>query len=235
MDRSQANCPATTSVILLAAGHGTRMRPLTSNTPKPLLRVGDHALIEHHLYRLAEQGFQHIVINTAYLGTHIHRALGDGQRYGLEIQYSDESDTGALETAGGIKKSLDLLRSESFIAINADIYTDFDFASLVSLEAQELGYLVVVNNPEHNPNGDFGIDHNGKFVSEPSSAEKSMTFSGIAYYQKELFRQLPEGKIALGPILKTLIKQRQLAALPFLGSWTDVGTPERLAQLNNAL
>ncbi len=211
------------------------MRPLTDNTPKPLLKIGEHALIEHHLYRLAEQGFNHIVINTAYLGTHIHRALGDGQRYGLEIQYSDESDTGALETAGGIKKSLKLLRSESFISINADIYTDFDFAGLVNLEAQSLGYLVLVENPEHNPNGDFGVDQTGNFANELSSTEKRMTYSGIARYQKELFRQLPEGKLALGPIFKTLIEQKQLDALPFKGSWTDVGTPERLAQLNKAL
>ncbi len=211
------------------------MRPLTDNTPKPLLKVGRHALIEHHLHRLAERGFQHIVINTAYLGTQIHRELGDGQRYGLEIQYSDESDTGALETAGGIKNSLNLLRSESFIAINADIYTDFDFASLLGLDAKGLGYLVMVENPEHNPNGDFGLDHDGNFVVGLSSAQKSMTYSGIAHYQKEMFRQLPEGKLALGPILKTLIKHRQLKAIPFLGNWTDVGTPQRLAQLNSAL
>lgn len=211
------------------------MRPLTNNTPKPLLKIGEHALIEHHLYRLAEQGFKHIVINTAYLGTQIHRALGDGQRYGLEIQYSDESDTGALETAGGIKKSLKLLRGESFISINADIYTDFDFASLVNLETQNLGYLVLVENPEHNPMGDFGLDKKGSFADDLSSTEKRMTYSGIANYQKELFRQLPEGKLALGPILKTLIQQKRLSALLFKGSWTDVGTPGRLAQLNKAL
>jgi len=211
------------------------MRPLTDSMPKPLLKVGKYALIEHHLYRLRDLGFKHVVINTAYLGSQIHQALGNGLRYGLEIEYSDESDTGALETAGGIKKSLDLLRSESFIAINADIFTDFDFTNLIHLETRGLGYLVLVENPDHNPNGDFNLDQHGNFNTTETQQAQRMTYSGIARYQKNLFRQLPEGKLALGPILKRLINQKELSAILHTGRWTDVGTPERLEKLNESL
>ncbi len=215
--------------MLLAAGHGKRMRPLTDNLPKPLLKVGDYALIEHHIKKLAKSGFRHIVINTAYLGEQIQLHLGNGQHYGLNIDYSDESETGALETAGGIKKSLTLLRNEYFIAINADIYTDFDFTRLLEIQLSRLGCLVMVSNPEHNQSGDFKINKDGQFDPE---AKSTMTYSGIALYRKKMFSKLPEGRLALGPIFKQMIDQNQLSALIYHGAWTDVGTPERLAELN---
>lgn len=223
--------PSKISVILLAAGHGSRMRPLTNSIPKPLLKVGEHALIEHHLNRLSSLGFKHIVINTAYLGHKIQQHLGRGERYSVDITYSDESQTGALETAGGIKKSLPLLKSDPFLVINADIFTDFNFTSLLEIDANKLGRLVLVPNPEHNQSGDFGVDSDGQFDMKSGLA---MTFSGIALYRKHMFTNLPEGKLALGPIFKQLIKQERLSALAYHGAWTDVGTPERLAQLNTA-
>lgn len=222
--------PSKTSVMLLAAGHGKRMRPLTDTTPKPLLKVGRHSLIEHHINSLSRLGFKHIVINTAYLGHKIQARLGNGQRYGVAIEYSDESETGALETAGGIKKSLTLIKSDPFIAINADIYTEFDFAALLASGLTMSACLVLVPNPEHNQSGDFGVSSSGRF--DPQSNTR-MTFSGIALYRKKIFSNLPEGKLALGPILKQMIKQEMLAALPYYGAWTDVGTPERLAELNS--
>lgn len=223
--------PAKTSVIILAAGHGTRMRPLTDNLPKPLLKVGEHSLIEHHIHKLSAQGFKHIVINTAYLGNKIQQQLGNGERYGIDIRYSDETSTGALETAGGIKKSLPLIDSDPFLVVNADIYSDFDFSSMVNVDINKLGCLVLVPNPIHNPAGDFTIK------GDNSNAENndSMTFSGIALYRKKIFSDLPQGKLALGPILKTMTSDDKLTALQYYGCWTDVGTPERLKQLNGTL
>ena len=243
--------PHNTSIMLLAAGHGTRMKPLTDHTPKPLLKVGAHSLIEHHLYRLKEQGFNHVVINTAYLGHKIQQALGNGERYGLEINYSDESNTGALETAGGIKKSLALIKSDSFISINADIYTDYDFRDLLKSSLAKLGTLVLVKNPKHNPDGDFDVtieseNSNANLISDnlnignfnietPKKANRRMTYSGIALYKKGMFAQLPEGKLALGPILKQEISNGNLSSIAHDGHWTDVGTPERLEKLSNSI
>jgi len=224
--------PDETSVILLAAGHGTRMRPLTNITPKPLLKVGKLSLIEHHITKLRAAGFKNIVINTAYLGDKIQQKLGSGEDYGIEISYSDESDTGPLETAGGIKKSLELLHSDPFLVINADIFTDFDFTSLAELDATKQGCLVLVPNPDHNPSGDFGIDDDGLLDMQSTS---TMTFSGIAMYRKQMFVEMPNGKLALGPIIKRMSQQNKLAASVFYGAWTDVGTPERLAQLNSSV
>jgi len=218
-----------TSVIILAAGHGTRMKPLTNNTPKPLLKIGACSLIEHHINNLAASGFKHIVINTAYLGHKIQNQLGNGERYGVKITYSDESDTGALETAGGIKKSLSLIKSDVFLVINADIYTDFNFASLLETNLTKQGCIVLVPNPQHNPSGDFGVNQEGMLDMKSTS---TMTFSGISLYRKEMFKLIPEGKLALGPILKQLANKGKLDILPYSGNWTDVGTPERLAQLN---
>jgi MurNAc alpha-1-phosphate uridylyltransferase len=224
--------PAKTSVIILAAGHGTRMRPLTDKIPKPLLKVGEHSLIEHHIHKLSAQGFKHIVINTAYLGDKIQQQLGNGERYGIEIRYSDESSTGALETAGGIKKSLPLIDSDPFLVVNADIYSDFDFSSMLEIEAAKLGCLVLIPNPDHNPDGDFIVNDANTNRRHTADSNATMTFSGIALYRKKIFSALPQGKLALGPILKQMISDDRLVALPYYGGWTDVGTPERLKQLN---
>jgi MurNAc alpha-1-phosphate uridylyltransferase len=247
--------PSKTSVILLAAGHGTRMRPLTDKLPKPLLKVGDRSLIEHHIAKLSALGFKQIVINTAYLGEKIQQQLGNGERYGLTIRYSDESNTGALETAGGIKNSLPLIDSDPFLVVNADIYSDFDFSSLFEIKSDSLGCLVLVPNPHHNTAGDFII--NGQSIKDPSTKDPStkdpstedpsinhqgepegnstMTFSGIALYRKAMFSALPQGKLALGPILKRMIGSDKLVAVPYYGRWVDVGTPERLSELNSSL
>lgn len=220
--------PINTSVVILSAGHGKRMLPLTKNTPKPLLKVGKLSLIEHHLLRLKDSGFENIIINIAYLGEQIRRKLGDGSRYGLSISYSDETDTGALETAGGLKAALPLISSDSFIVINADIWTDFDFSTLLKPLNSD-ARLVMVPNPEHNSNGDFGLSPNGKLTNP---AQSSYTFSGIAMYTKKLFTTLDSGKQALAPVFKSLITQDRLEGVLHTGLWMDIGTPERLNEIN---
>jgi len=219
-----------TTVVLLAAGHGKRMRPLTNTVPKPLLKVGDHALIEHHLYRLAEYGFKNIVINLAYLGEQIRDQLLDGRKYGLNIRYSDEAQTGALETAGGLKKALPLIQSDPFLVVNSDIWTDFNFTKLL-MPLKGVGRLVLVDNPPHNPNGDFGIDETNWLNLE--SAGK-LTFSGVALYKKSIFTSLGSGKCALAPVLHALITRQNLEGVEHKGVWVDVGSPERLTELNTS-
>ena len=228
--------PETTSVVILSAGHGTRMLPLTQDTPKPLLKVGEHSLIEHHLIRLHALGFRQIVINIAYLGNRIRNALGDGSNYGLSITYSDEADTGALETAGGLKAALPLIQSDPFLVINADIWTNFDFTKLLT-PLSHLARLVMVNNPDHNLDGDFGLSGDFGLPDSESallnnSPENRATFSGIALYQKSLFNDLKEGKQALGPVFRKLIEQERIEGIKHNGLWKDIGTPERLAEIN---
>lgn len=221
---------ANTTIVLLAAGHGKRMFPLTQHTPKPLLKVGKLTLIEHHLARISEMGFKHVVINTAYLAEQFPQTLGDGQRYGLNIEYSDESDTGALETAGGLKKALPLIRSDSFITINADIWTDYDFSQLLTTPVKQ-AKLVLVDNPKHNPKGDFHLHSDGTLSNKGNNM---LTFSGIATYQKNIFDHLDEGKQALAPVFRKLISQEKLEGIKHKGEWLDIGTPDRLQQLQQA-
>ncbi len=215
-----------TTVVLLAAGHGKRMLPLTEKTPKPLLKVGEYALIEHHLVRLAELGFKNVVINVAYLAAAIKSSLGDGERFGLKIQYSDESDTGALETAGGLQRAMPLIQSDPFISVNADVWTDFDFSQL--LQAKE-PTLVMVDNPPQHPNGDFGICANGLLTLDEET--KHFTYSGIALYPKSLFSKMKPGKHALAPVFRALIADQGLYGIKLAGEWRDIGTPERLEEL----
>lgn len=222
-----------TSVLILAAGRGERMRELTQNTPKPLIRLGHQSLIEHHLQRLAALGFKHIVINIAYLADQIPAALGDGSRYGVSIQYSDESASGALETAGGIAKALPLLKSDHFIVINSDIFTDFNYRQLLNMQ-DEQGQLVLVPNPQHHPQGDFGLNQQGVIVRKKKD-EPSYTFSGIARYAKSLFEGLPISKQALAPIFDLLIQQGVLHGHVYRGLWQDIGTPERLREIEQRL
>ena len=213
--------PENTTVVLLAAGHGKRMRPLTDNTPKSLLKIGKFALIEHHLIALSNLGFKSIVINTAYLGHKIQSYLGSGKQFDLEIEYSDESETGALETAGGLKKALPLIKSDTFLSINADVWTDFDFTNILN-PLQKNGRIALVPNPGHNPNGDFLLD----------GTSQSLTYSGIALYRKSIFSNLPDGKQALGPILKSMVAKNELETIDLNAHWVDVGTPQRLERLN---
>jgi len=206
------------TAMILAAGRGERMRPLTDTTPKPLLLVKDKPLIQWHIEKLASCGFETIIINIAHLGEQIMKSLGDGKKWGIEIIYSDERKNGALETAGAIVKSLPLL-SEQFLVINGDIWCDYDFDLDFKLD-ESLAHLMLVANPEHNPKGDFVYQ------------DSYYTFSGIGYYSKQIFKQMPLGKYPLAPILKELISEEKISFELHSGIWSDIGTPERLAQVN---
>ena len=219
-----------TTVVLLAAGQGKRMLPLTENTPKPLLKIGEHALIEHHLIRLSEAGFQNIVINLAYLGDQIREKLGGGEKYGVDINYSDESFTGALETAGGLKHALPLICSDPFLVVNADIWTDYPFSKILK-PLTGLARLVVVKNPEHNQAGDFSPVKSGSLLQRKESAENSHTFSGIALYHKAMFTNLVSGCQPLAPLFFELAQSGRLEGEVYSGRWTDVGTPQRLQKI----
>jgi MurNAc alpha-1-phosphate uridylyltransferase len=209
--------------MLLAAGRGERMGALTAQVPKPLLDVGDSALIERHLKRLAASGFTEIVINLSYRGAQIRARLGDGERYGVSIAYSDEGEP-PLETAGGIVQALPLLGAEPFLLVNADIFTDFDFRALAA--AASVPALVLVPNPLHHPRGDFGIDVEG-FVTATAPL---LTYAGIAVFEPAAFAALAPGRRPLKPWLDAAIARRELRAVTHAGLWLDVGTPERLEQ-----
>ncbi len=234
--------------MLLAAGRGERMRPLTDHTPKPLLEVGGKPLIVWHIEKLVRAGITELVINHAHLGAQIETTLGDGSRFGVSIRYSDEGT--ALETAGGIAHALPLLGDEPFAVINSDIYCDYDFTHLADRAAAlqssgDAAHLVLVNNPPHHPNGDFLLS-NGRIVSLPYPAggrgaggegmPTKLTFSGIGIYQPSLFSQIPRGSIApLAPLLRAQIALGKVSGEHHRGLWVDVGTPERLAELDKLI
>ncbi len=211
------------TVMLLAAGRGERLRPLTDLTPKPLLPVAGKPLIVHHLERLAAVGVQDVVINHAWLGEQIASTLGEGMRWGLTIRYSAEGE--ALETGGGIFRALPLL-SDPFMVINSDIWMTPDLAAL-SLAPDDLAQLLLVNNPLHNPAGDFYL-HSGRLHPDMGTR---LTFSGVGLYRKALFAKCADGKFPLAPLLKTAIADNRVSGLHYQGDWLDVGTAERLAQL----
>lgn len=232
---------ATTTVFILAAGRGQRMMPLTQETPKPLLKVGELSLIEHHIKRLAAMQFKYFVINVAYLGNKLMDVLGDGSRWGIKIQYSDEQVCGGLETAGGIQYALEHIKSNYFLCLNADIWTDYCFtdlltnANLSEINSQEsLATVVLVENPEHNQTGDFGIDKNNYVLRkiDLTQSQQSYTFSGIALYKKAAFQHLKPGKKALAPLLNQWSENKKLSGVIYTGQWQDIGTPERLAKIN---
>lgn len=219
------------TAMILAAGRGERMRPLTDSVPKPLLKVQGKPLIEYHMEALKRSGYQRVVINHAWLGHQIERVLGTGERFGLDIFYSGE--TQALETAGGIINALPLICSNSkdefFTVINGDIFTDFDFDTLPTSLPDGVGaHLVMVDNPIHNPDGDFYFAGHGL---HPKQGCK-LTFSGIAVYSQHFFAQQRSGVKPLAPMLRTAINQGVIGAQHFTGQWTDVGTPQRLTELN---
>lgn len=209
--------------MILAAGRGERLRPLTDRVPKPLVEVGGKPLIVHHLEALAAAGLRDIVINLGWLGEQIAEALGRGQSLGLSIRYSREPP-GALETAGGIVEALPLLGSEPFAVVSADIRCDYDFARLPRRPAGK-GHLVMVDNPLHHPRGDFAL-REGKVVAD---GRAKLTFSGIAVFDPALFRGLPAGRRALRPVLEDAIAAGEISGEHFPGRWSDIGTPERLA------
>ena len=211
--------------MILAAGRGERMRPLTDSHPKPLLQVKGQALISYHLKALACAGINEVVINHAWLGEQIIDYCGDGSRFGLAIHYSRETE--ALETAGGIHKALPMLGDSAFLVVNADILTDFDYAALVNMNPVA-AHLVLVPNPEHHPQGDFSVA-DGRLVND---APQKFTYSGIGVYQPELFLNLPQEKYPLAPILRDNIPHGNITAEVYFGEWIDIGTPERLQQIN---
>ena len=213
--------------MILAAGRGERMRPLTDLTPKPLLEIGGKRLIEYHLESLARAGFGHVVINHSWLGEQIPAALGDGSRYGLAISYSNENDK-ALETAGGICKALPLLQTDPFLIINGDIWSDYPFGQLPQ-GIDGLAHLVMIPNPSHHPHGDFHVE--GTVLHE--NGGRKHTFSGIGVYRKELFAGCdPAQPAALAPLLRKAMTKGQISGEIYTGEWQDVGTPERLQQLD---
>ncbi len=221
-------------VMLLAAGKGTRMLPLTATTPKPLLKVGGMALIEHQLGKLQAAGFTGVVINHAWLGHQIEQALGDGSRYGVQIQWSREDEP--LETAGGIMQALPLLGNEPFAVVNADIWTDFAFAALRrALPADGLAHLVLINNPEHHPRGDFTLNSDAQLALPQVNATRTCTYSGIAVFSPALFVGVTERKYPLLPLLKKAIALGKASGQMHHGEWLDVGTPERLQELDDRL
>ena len=209
------------TAMILAAGLGTRMRPLTNHTPKPLLELRGKPLIVWHIKRLKSAGFSTIIINVAYLGYKIIDYLGDGSKYGVKLIFSDEQNEGALETAGGIIKALEHL-SQTFLVVNGDIWTDFSYDPSFKLKKEKLAHLVLIDNPKHNQNGDFIL----------MNTEQKYTFSGIGYYSKKMFHGLEYGKRPLAPLLFELVSYQKLTTEYYDGVWHDIGTPERLEILN---
>lgn len=235
----------TMKAMILAAGRGERMRPLTDHTPKPLLQVGGKPLVVWHLERLARAGLCGIVINHAHLGEQIPAALGDGSAWGLNICYSPEPP-GALETAGGIARALPLLGNSPFLVVNGDIFCDWNPVQALGLpEKGKLAHLVLVDNPPHHPEGDFVLE--GEQVTDVGGVAglasglaeargRRLTFSGIGIYHPDLFSGLSSDQPAkLGPLLRAAADKGLVSGEYYGGRWVDVGTPERLAQLDKEL
>lgn len=214
--------------MILAAGRGERMRPLTDHTPKPLLEVAGKPLIVWHIERLVSAGITRLVINHAHLGEQIEQYLGDGRLLGCQIHYSAEGQGQALETGGGIFKALPLLGEQPFLVVNGDVWCDVDFAQLKIAES-DLAHLLLVDNPDHNPAGDFSL-LDGR-VAEREGAR--LTFSGIGIYQPALFANCQSGAFPLAPLLRNAMAQGRVGGHKHLGQWLDVGTPQRLQRLND--
>ena len=220
--------------MILAAGLGKRMRPLTDNCPKPLLKVAGKALIEYHIEALVKAGITELVINHAYLGEQIEAALGDGERYGAQIHYSPEAEP--LETAGGIIQALPLLGDQPFLLINGDVWADVDLAGLQN-RSVDLAHLVMVQNPEHNPLGDMVLAEDGRLSRDQNvgSSPCKYTFAGLSIIHPELFAGLAPGpRPLLEPLLAAMAAGRVSGEL-HRGGWVDVGTPQRLAALERQL
>ena len=216
--------------MILAAGRGERMRPLTDHTPKPLLQVKGRPMIEWIIQGLVGAGVRDLVINHAHLGFQIEQALGDGSGLGASIRYSAESE--ALETAGGIARALPLLGNDAFIAVNGDLWCDYDFSRLAGRELHsDLAHLVLVPNPPHHPGGDFAL--NGDRLASRGDAIHMHTFAGIGLYRPDLFKDITSGhKAPPAPLLRAAMDREHVSGELHQGVWQDVGTPERLAALN---
>ena len=213
--------------MILAAGQGKRMRPLTATTPKPLLKVAGKCLIEYQIEALVKAGITELVINHAWLGKQIPTYLKNGEKYNCNIKYSAEP-VDAYETAGGIIHALDLLNDDCFIVVNSDVWCDFDFTQLTQIKLDDkLAHLILVNNPPHNPTGDFALSAGLLNLQQ----EQKYTFSGIGLYHKDLFAGNHQMPLPLGHLLKQYIPQNKITGQVHQGEWFDIGTPERLAQI----
>lgn len=220
--------------MILAAGMGNRMRPLTLHTPKPLLEVGGKPLIVWHIEKLQKMGVQEIVINTAWLGEKLADALGDGSQFGVKILWSHEGE--GLETAGGIINALPLLGNEPFILVNGDVWTTMDFAPLLNVQLQDdLAHLVLVENPVQHPQGDYTLAANKAYTFEQARSGENLTYSGVAVMHPQMFNGLESGKRPLAPLLKQAMQQGKISAHKLQGVWVDVGTPERLNALDQQI
>jgi len=217
-------------LMILAAGRGTRMRPLTDQLPKPLLPVAGQPLLFHHLQRAARAGLREVVINLAYRGGAIREAVGDGQAFGLSVRYSDEGEH-ALETGGGIARALPLLGPEPFIVLNGDVWTDHPLDRLVLPEG-DLAHLLLVDNPAHHLRGDFHLDAAGRVHSDGAPL---LTFAGLGVYHPALFAGAPDGAFPLAPVLRNAMETGRVSGAHHRGLWVDVGTPERLTALEQRL
>ncbi len=216
-------------VMILAAGRGERMGGLTDNCPKPLLKVAGRSLIEHHILALKKQGFNEFVINVAYLGEQIMNALGNGERFGVKIDYSDEG-TQALETGGGVQRALPLLGTAPFLVVNADIWADIPYADL-KIKADNSMHLVLVKNPEHHLGGDFHLDK--RQVVEAGG--ERLTYSGVGIFNTAIFSQQTAGVFPLAPLIRDAIMRGEVGGQLHTGVWVDVGTPQRLADVEKVL
>lgn len=216
--------------MILAAGRGERMRPLTDTTPKPLLQVCGKPIIQYTIEQLVSAGFNEIIINIAHLGQQIKNTLGSGEQFGASITYSDEGDT-ALETAGGIANALKLLGDKPFLVVNGDIANDYDFSQLHN-KVIKLAHLVLIPNPEHHAEGDFHLLNNG-IITENGSPK--LTYSGIGLFHPELFKNLNPGANKLGPLLRQNMSSKSVSGEQFNGFWMDIGTPERLKEMETYL
>lgn len=215
--------------MILAAGLGTRMRPLTDNCPKPLLKAAGKPLIDYHLEKIAAAGIRDVAVNCSWKAEQLLDYLGSGERYGLNIQLSVEEEP--LETAGGIVKALHLLGNEPFLLVNGDIWTDFDLSSLMSCKTNG-AHLVLVNNPPHHPKGDFHLEDG--LINEMGQGLR-YTYAGISVWHPQCFRGLEQGTRALKPLMIAAMEQAALSGEYYPGHWWDIGTPQRLADLDSFL
>lgn len=220
--------------MILAAGLGERMRPLTDHTPKPLLRIAGTPLLEHHIRRLAAAGVNELVINVSHLAEQIIAYCGDGRAWGVSIEYSQEE--APLETAGGIIQALPLLGAEPFMVVNGDIWIDYPFERLAryALRSGETAHLVLVENPPQHPAGDFALDDN-QWIRVLPTAATGWTYSGVGLYSPAFFAATPPGKMPLRPLLDAAIARGWLGGESYSGQWQDVGTPQRLEALDRAV
>ena len=215
--------------MILSAGLGVRMRPLTLNTPKPLLQAGRKRLIEYHLENLAKAGFKHIIVNTSFEAEQFLKLIGNGDRYGVEIVYSHEGET-PLNTGGGIRNALPLIQTDTFLSVNADVWTDFPFSKLV-LPEHSLAHLVMVETPVYKDKGDFLLEGQALQIPKENQQKEAFTYSGIALMTKEFFSDAPDGSFPLYDLFKTAIESDRLTGSFYNGLWFDIGTPHRLEKL----